>query len=51
MNELVQIVSNVGFPIVVALYMIITMQKEIKYLTEAINRLESTIKELTNARN
>lgn len=51
MNELVQIVSNVGFPIVVALYMIITMQKEIKYLTEAINRLEATIKEQGNARN
>lgn len=45
MNELVNIISNVGFPIVVALYMIITMQKEIKYLTEAINRLEKTIKE------
>lgn len=45
MNELVNIISNVGFPIVVALYMIITMQKEIKYLTEAINRLETAIKE------
>lgn len=45
MNELVNVISNVGFPIVVALYMIITMQKEIKYLTEAINRLEQTIKE------
>lgn len=45
MTELVSIISNVGFPIVVALYMIITMQKEIKYLTEAINRLEQTIKE------
>lgn len=47
MQELVQVISNVGFPIVVALYMIITMQKEIKYLTEAINRLEQTIKEKT----
>lgn len=45
MNELVSIISNVGFPIVVALYMIVTMQKEIKYLTEAINRLEQTLKE------
>lgn len=45
MTELVNVISNVGFPIVVALYMIITMQKEIKYLTEAINRLEQTIKE------
>ena len=46
MNELVSVISNVGFPIVVALYMIITMQKEIKYLTEAINRLEQAIKEV-----
>lgn len=45
MNELIQVVSNVGFPIVIALYMVVTMQKEIKYLTEAINRLENTIKE------
>lgn len=45
MTELINVISNVGFPIVVALYMIITMQKEIKYLTEAINRLEQTIKE------
>lgn len=45
MQELVSVISNVGFPIVVALYMIVTMQKEIKYLTEAINRLEQTIKE------
>ena len=46
MQELVGVISNVGFPIVVALYMIITMQKEIKYLTEAINRLEQAIKEV-----
>lgn len=45
MNDLVTAIANVGFPIVVALYMIVTMQKEIKYLTEAINRLETTIKE------
>ena len=51
MNELVSVISNVGFPIVVALYMIVTMQKEIKYLTEAINRLEQTIKEKHNERN
>ncbi len=34
-NEIVQIVSNVGFPVVVALYLLVRVDKTIEKSTEA----------------
>jgi hypothetical protein len=42
----VQIISNVGFPVVVALYLLIRVDKTIEKSTEALTELTKTIIEL-----
>ncbi|MGB9879035.1 MAG: YvrJ family protein [Candidatus Pelagibacter ubique] len=41
-----QIVSNVGFPVVVALYLLVRVDKTIEKSTEALTELTKTIIEL-----
>ena len=38
-NEIVSIISNVGFPIFVTLYLMFRMERVIKTNTEAINKV------------
>ena len=45
-SEIVQIVSNVGFPVVVALYLLVRVDKTIEKSTEALTELTKTIIEL-----
>jgi len=42
----VQIISNVGFPVVVALYLLVRVDKTIEKSTEALTELTKTIIEL-----
>ncbi|MCQ6281044.1 YvrJ family protein [Bacillus sp. EB600] len=39
------LVGNLGFPIVVAFYLLIRFERKIDNLTEAINKMTDTIKE------
>jgi len=39
-NDIMQIISQVGFPIFVAVYMLITMRRTIEKNTEAITTLK-----------
>lgn len=43
MNELIQLINNSGFPIVVALYSLIRLETTIKSNTEAINVMSGII--------
>ncbi|MGC8871034.1 MAG: YvrJ family protein [Brevinematia bacterium] len=45
-SEIVQIISNVGFPVVVALYLLVRVDKTIEKSTEALTELTKTIIEL-----
>ncbi|MEN2984874.1 MAG: YvrJ family protein [Dictyoglomaceae bacterium] len=45
-NNLIQVISNVGFPVVVALYLLIRVDKTIEKSTEALTELTKTIIEL-----
>jgi len=45
-NALIQIISNVGFPVVVALYLLVRVDKTIEKSTEALSELTKTIIEL-----
>ncbi|MGC8982002.1 MAG: YvrJ family protein [Minisyncoccia bacterium] len=44
--DIVQIVSNVGFPVLVALYLLVRVDKTIEKSTEALTELTKTIIEL-----
>lgn len=46
MEEAVNLVSNVGFPIVVALYLLIRFEPLISKNTEAINKLGDIVEKL-----
>lgn len=45
-NNLIQVISNVGFPVVVALYLLIRVDKTIEKSTEALTELTKIIIEL-----
>jgi len=45
-TPLIQIISNVGFPVVVALYLLVRVDKTIEKSTEALTELTKTIIEL-----
>jgi len=46
MIDYIEIISNVGFPIFVALYMMIRMEKATKEHTEAINKMTLILERL-----
>lgn len=42
-NELVNLISNVGFPVVVSAYLLIRLEKQINTLSNSINKLNTVI--------
>lgn len=51
MNELAQLVSNLGFPIVVSLILLIRIETRLENLTKAINELSQAIFNLSSKTN
>ncbi|QSX24049.1 YvrJ family protein (plasmid) [Priestia megaterium] len=43
MDQWLNLIGNLGFPIVVAFYLLLRFEKKIDHLTEAINRIASNI--------
>ncbi|MFN2781551.1 MULTISPECIES: YvrJ family protein [Bacillus] len=43
-EEIMTVVGNFGFPLVLAVYLLLRFEKKIESLTEAINHLRSVIK-------
>lgn len=48
MNEIAQFISQVGFPIFVAVWMLYKTSKDNEKLTQAVNELNKTVAILTN---
>ena len=46
MDEYIQIISNVGFPIAITLYLLTRFEKKLEKLDKSIMKLEDTINEL-----
>ncbi|QAA35271.1 YvrJ family protein [Clostridium manihotivorum] len=42
-NDLVNLVANVGFPVVISAYLLIRLEKQIISLTASINKLNTII--------
>ncbi|WP_049041992.1 YvrJ family protein [Clostridium sporogenes] len=42
-DQLVMLISNVGFPIAVSLYLLLRIEKKLEELTKALNSLHKTI--------
>ena len=42
--QIVTIISNVGFPVAIAIYLLIRFEKRIESLTEAITQLQQIMK-------
>ncbi|MDQ7723544.1 YvrJ family protein [Bacillus inaquosorum] len=45
-EQLLSQIGNFGFPLVLAIYLLIRFEKKIEKLTEVISQLENNIKEL-----
>ncbi len=43
LNELVNLIGNVGFPVAVSAYLLIRLEKQITILTSSINKLNTII--------
>ena len=43
LNDLVNLIGNVGFPVAVSAYLLIRLEKQITTLTSSINRLNTII--------
>lgn len=43
LNELVNLIGNVGFPVAVSAYLLIRLEKQITTLTSSINKLNTII--------
>ena len=43
MEELVNLVANIGFPIAVSIYLLVRVQRKLEGLTNSINNLSQTI--------
>lgn len=43
MNELVNLIANLGFPIAISLYLLIRIEGKLESLTTSINNLAQTI--------
>lgn len=46
MEELIKLISNVGFPIAVAVYLLIRSEKKMDILTESITKLTGAVDKL-----
>tara|TARA_Y100000310_G_C20275477_1_gene620014 strand:- start:143 stop:316 length:174 start_codon:yes stop_codon:yes gene_type:complete len=45
-EDYITVISNIGFPIFVALYLLLRFEKIIKNQTKAVNDLHHTVKDL-----
>ena len=43
MNELINLIANVGFPVAISAYLLIRLEKQIMSLTLSINKLNTII--------
>lgn len=43
MDDLVNLVANMGFPIAVSIYLLVRVEKKLEGLTNSINNLSQTI--------
>ncbi|MCI6693896.1 MULTISPECIES: YvrJ family protein [unclassified Clostridium] len=43
MEELVNLVANIGFPIAVSIYLLVRVERKLEGLTNSINNLSQTI--------
>ena len=43
LNELVNLIGNVGFPVAVSAYLLIRLEKQITTITSSINKLNTII--------
>ena len=43
LNDLVNLIGNVGFPVAVSAYLLIRLEKQITHLTISINKLNTII--------
>ncbi|MCT4507674.1 MAG: YvrJ family protein [Tepidibacter sp.] len=46
MNELLGLVSNVGFPIVLSIYLLTRIEEKLENLTQSINKLNNVISKI-----
>lgn len=46
MEEFIKVISNVGFPIAVAVYLLIRSEKRMEVLTESITNLTTAVDKL-----
>lgn len=42
-NELIQQISNLGFPIIVSMYLLVRIEGKMESLTESIRKLNQTL--------
>lgn len=43
MNELIDLIANIGFPIAVSIYLLVRVEIKLEGLTNSINNLSQTI--------
>lgn len=48
MEQVVSIISSVGFPIAACIYLVFTTNKQLENLTQAVNEMSTAITILTN---
>jgi len=48
MNELIEIIQQIGFPIAVAIFLLWRYDKRLKDLTEVLHKIATTIEVLKN---
>lgn len=46
MDEIINIISNIGFPMAISLYLLIRIEGKLENLTLSINELSQTIKSM-----
>lgn len=49
MNEIINLISNVGFPIAVSIYLVRVQGKQIKYLSQVVRENTEVIRELASS--
>ena len=48
MEQVVSIISSVGFPITACIYLVFTTNKQLENLTKAVNEMSTAVNILTN---
>lgn len=51
MNDIINMIANVGFPITACIYVVRIQGKQIKYLTQVVRENTEVIRELANSVN